>query len=333
MRYELLGLSLAFTAVLLLWVLFAWASRSVWIVSRKRASRWSPRERARWLFALRVGPLLGAMGYVMGVLLPAYVAHEPHVTEEPFSVSLLISAVLCLIAFCVACYRAIVAWRLTQDLLAVWQQGAERISDASLEIPVWRIQHPLPLIGVVGVLHPQLFVAAHLFAKLSPEELTAVLRHEQWHLTARDNFRRVLFDFCRHSFLPGERELEQEWHESVEMAADEYAARQNPQIALDLASALVKIPRLFPTDASVLPNAIPNTISTVLIKGSGLARRVQRLMWVGSELQTPSQKRMPSLLGSSVIGVFLLSLLLAGFHPNALRAVHHGIEIIVSALP
>ncbi len=203
------------------------------------------------------------------------------------------------------------------------------MSDSTLAIPVWRIQHPLPLIGVVGVVRPQLFVAAHLFEKLSPEELTAVLRHEQWHLTARDNFRRVVFDFCRHGFLPGERELEREWHESVEMAADEYAARHNPQIALDLASALVKIARLFPTGASV---AIPNTISTVLIDDSGLGRRVQRLMRVGNESLTRNQCT-ASLLSRSALGAFLLSLLLAGLHPDALRTVHHGIEMIVSALP
>ena len=331
MRYELLGLSLALTALLVLWVLFTLAGRLVWRAGRKRLAQWSPRARAGWLFVLQVGPLLGAAGVVFGLVLPAYIAYEPHVTDEPYSFSFLVPSLLCLAILFLAARRSLLTWRLTRRLLQDWQRGAVCVRQTPEAIPVWQIEHPLPLIAVVGVLRPQMFVAAHLFERLSPDELAAVLRHEQWHLAARDNLRRVIFDFCQHGlgFLRGGRELEREWQENVEMAADEYAAH-NPQTALDLASALVKIARLFPPRVSI---TMPAMVSPVLLEDSSLARRVQRLLALGETSVPRPLQRLAAMWPASVAGLFLLTLMLMGIHSDILRAVHEGIELIVATLP
>lgn len=328
MRYTLLGLSLALTTLLALWVLLTSAGRLVWRLAQKTIAQLPPQTRAHVLFGLQVGPLLGALLGVLGVVLPAYLLHEPPGTNEPYSLSLLFPSLVCLLVLSFAAHRVWLAWRLTNRLSKSWQQGMDRIKQDGIAAPIWRIQHPLPLLAVVGVLRPQLFVAAHLFEALTTEELTAVLRHEQWHLTARDNFRRVLFDLCQHGlfFLRGGRELAQQWYESVEMSADEYAARHNPHVALDLASALVKIARLFPAGASV---TLPATVSTVLLDDSSLARRVQRLMQMSDEGEPFVQR---SVWPGVVTGCLLLFALIM-LQSDALWMVHQGIELLVSYLP
>lgn len=328
MRYELLGSSLLLAALLVLWALFTGFSRLVWRGLRGRIAHWTVAARARGLFVLLVGPWVGAVSCTLGILLPAYLVNEPEVTEEPLRWSLLLPALLGAAALLCALYRAVTAWRSTHRLVQGWKQDAASVNISGINTPIWSISHPLPLVAVVGLVRPQMFVASHLFTQLSAEELAAVLQHEQWHLTSYDNIQRVWVDFCR--LLPGGRALEQEWHESVEMTADEFAARQHPHSALDLASALVKIARLFPAGASI---TMPPTVSTVLLEDGSLARRVRCLMQLGGAPPLNASRRLEKSLPGAILGLFLLLIALTSLQPEALRAVHHGIEMIVTHLP
>ena len=328
MRYELLGSSLLFAGLMVLWALFTGFSRLIWRALRERLVHWTAAARARGLFVLLVGPWLGAVSCTLGILLPAYLVNEPEVTEEPLRWSLLLPALLGLTALLRAVYRAGAAWRSTHRLVEGWKQDATLVHIPGVNTPIWRIQHPLPLVAVVGLVRPQMFVAAHLFTQLSAEELAAVLQHERWHLTSYDNLQRVGVDFCR--LLPGGRALEQEWHESVEMTADEFAARSSPHSALDLASALVKIARLFPVGASI---TMPPTVSTVLLEDSSLARRVRCLMQLGGAPPLSTSRRLEKALPGAMLVLFLLLIVLTSLQPEALRAVHHGVEMIVTHLP
>jgi hypothetical protein len=64
----------------------------------------------------------------------------------------------------------------------------------------------------------------------------------------RDNLKRALMRACRDVLVivPCGRILDRDWSEVAEAAADEHAARAGATVALDLASALIKIARLIP---------------------------------------------------------------------------------------
>ena len=96
---------------------------------------------------------------------------------------------------------------------------------------------------MVGAIRPRLFIADHVLESLSEEELAAAIAHEYGHLAAHDNFKRSVMRVSRAALLliPCGRSLDRAWSEASESAADEYAAQQSSLVALNLASALVRI--------------------------------------------------------------------------------------------
>jgi beta-lactamase regulating signal transducer with metallopeptidase domain len=81
---------------------------------------------------------------------------------------------------------------------------------------------------------------------LTERELCCALRHEVVHVRRRDNLRKL---FLRMVAFPGMAQLESEWREAAEMAADD-AAVSNASEALDLAAAVIKLSRLAPLQIS-----------------------------------------------------------------------------------
>jgi Zn-dependent protease with chaperone function len=334
MKYELLAICLILSAWPMLATVFALAGLRLWRMVGSRLALEPPREQARMLFALRVWPPAAAAAFVVFILLPAYILHEPEQTTEPVSLVLLIATWICIAGGLYAIGHMVIAFRRTGKLVAEWQHLAEKVSVTDAGIPVWRLRHPLPVIAVVGVFRPQLFIADQLYRHLNQDELDVVLRHEQWHLDSWDNLRRMVFTFCRHFlfFLPGSGELEREWQESVELAADDYAAGGDKQKALDLASALVRIARLFKPGVDV---AMPAAFSFVMTHDGNLERRIQRLMKIadGDERQGLEKGRGLNLAFRLMMVFLPFTMLLTGLYPGALHTVHQGIELIVGILP
>ena len=212
----------------------------------------SARTRAQFLFALRISPAVLALLSVALFLVPSYVGYEPHGTSEIVSKKLAGLALFSAVGVTFALWRAFRSWFATRRLLQAWIEGAARIEITGINIPAFRIESSFPVIAVVGAFKPRLFIAESVLETLTQEELGAAIAHEGGHLYAHDNFKRSILRACRDVLMivPCGRSLDRAWAEAAESAADEYAAQQSAESALNLASALVKIARMRPVGAA-----------------------------------------------------------------------------------
>lgn len=130
---------------------------------------------------------------------PAYLAYEPRHTKENVSLKLALLAFASAIGIALAAARSVIAWRKTVRLTADWMAQGEPIQVAGVDIAIYRIDHPFPVIAIVGVLRPRLFLASQVLRLLTPAEIKASLAHENGHLTSRDNLKRGVLRACRDS--------------------------------------------------------------------------------------------------------------------------------------
>src|SRR6266566_1565632 len=246
--FELLGLSLLLAALLTFNSFASLVTGVLWTLFHGATRRWSAWSRARLIFLLRTFPALAAAVCVLVLFAPAYLAYEPRHTNENVSFKLALLAFASAVGIAVAAARSIIAWRMTARLTADWMAQGEPIEVDGVDIATYRIDHAFPVIAIVGVLRPRLFIASQVFSLLTPTEIKASLAHENGHLASRDNLKRGILRACRDSLLlvPCGLLLDREWAEAAEEAADEQAARAGHGVALDLASALVKIARIIP---------------------------------------------------------------------------------------
>ncbi|HZH29770.1 MAG TPA: M48 family metalloprotease, partial [Pyrinomonadaceae bacterium] len=176
----------------------------------------------------------------------------------------------------------------------------------------------------------------HLFDELTADELRAALWHEQGHLAARDNLKRTALRACRDVLMlvPAGRTLDNAWVEQSEAAADEHAARAGgAALALDLASALVKIARLIPADAS------PRMPAGAFLVGdrdeNGVAARVRRLVRLATSEAPPLRASNAALnyaLAGALAAALVVSATAAFSRPHFLAPLHGALEQVVSAL-
>jgi beta-lactamase regulating signal transducer with metallopeptidase domain len=232
----------------------------------------------------------------------------------------------------VAIVRGIGTWRATARLTAEWLRKAEPIQTPTVRVPAYQIEHPFPLIAVVGAFRPRLFIARQIFQSLTPAELTAALEHENGHLLAYDNLKRTVARACRDlSLIPVGRGLDRAWLDASEAAADEFAARRNREIGLDLASAIVKIARMIPDGAR------PTMPAVAFLAGDegaqGFRARVRRLVHLS---ESPPRKSVKAGVISQLplIVPAVLTLLLVGLTSESriLSAVHAVLEHAVYLL-
>src|SRR6185503_15661674 len=172
------------------------------------------------------------------------------------------------------------SWLATRSLLKDWLAASTRVDLEAITVPTFILQHSFPIIAVVGALRPRLFIASHVFESLSQEELVAALAHEYGHLAAGDNFKRSVMRISRAALLliPCGRSLDRAWSEASESAADEYAAQRSSLVALNLASALVRIAKMIPKGQQQI---MPASVSTFLAGNEDTPRvrvRVRRLV-------------------------------------------------------
>jgi len=286
------------------------------------------------IFLLRTFPIVLGIVCVSLLLIPAYLEHEPRQGYEPVSFKLAIIAGVSAIGLALALFRGLAAWRATSRLNSDWLLHAEPINLPQVKIPSYRIQHQFPVIAIVGVLRPRLFIAEQVLNSLRPEELIAAIEHEAGHMVANDNLRRGLMRACRDVLVmvPSGRLLDRAWLEASEAAADEYAARRGRQVALDLASALVTIARLIP--AGMKP-AMP--AGEFIISGqeevSGVKARVRRLMQLADQKGTRKDRALISRIPLWIpIVLTILAAALAANDPHVLASVHLLIEESVHLL-
>ncbi len=330
--FILLGISTVLAALLALNSLSALLMAALWRLAGGFTRWWSAATRARILFLMRIVPAALAVLLVALFLAPAYLAYEPRATTEGVSFKLALLAFVSLIGIGLAVFRGFAAWRATARLTADWLAHAEPVRIEGVNIPAYAIEHAFPVIAIVGVVEPRLFIARRVLGGLTPDEIAAAAAHESGHLSARDNLKRGLLRACRDALLiiPCGRSLDRAWAEAAEGAADEFAARASRAAALDLASALVKIARMIPVGSRPTMPAGAFLVDDV----SGIRARVRRLIQIASG-DYNSEVR-DSLVARLAIWAFAgsLFLLVVTTHgnPYVLPKVHSLIESVVSFL-
>jgi len=332
--FELLGLALLLATLLTFNSLASLVMAGLWRVAGRATSSWTAVSRARLLFSLRTLPALLAFLSVALLLIPSYIVYEPRHTTETVSLKLGLLAFLSATGMAVSIYRGLATNRATAKLTSDWLRQGKSVQIKGIEIEAYQIEHTFPLIAIIGFLRPKLFIASQVLELLTPEEISAAVAHENGHLAARDNLKRGLLQACRDALLiiPSGRLLDKAWSEASEEAADENAARQGNVVALDLASALVKLARKIPLGAR------PTMPAGVFLLGDeetkGIKSRVRRLIALAAIERRPVSRRDGStnLLVWVPASMLLATLLVMATSPVLLSRVHALIEHAVFAL-
>jgi Zn-dependent protease with chaperone function len=332
--YELLGVCLALASLLAVNTLGALAAVFMWRALSGAARGWDGATRADALFTLRVLPTGLAVCFALALVVPAYLAHEPRETDEVVGVKLFALALLSAAGVGLALRRLFGTWWATRRLRREWLRGAAPVRLRGINVPTYVLAHEFPLVAVLGVFRPRLFIAARVFDSLTPEEFEAVVSHERGHLLARDNLKRALVRACQDALplVPLGRSLVRGWQLASEEAADEYAASRGPSHTLALASALVKIARHAP--AATKPYA-PAAVFFAGEAEGDVERRVRRLLALAERGGARLESGRPRLLNSAALASYsglFAALAFALFSYDALRAVHFLIEHAVAAL-
>jgi beta-lactamase regulating signal transducer with metallopeptidase domain len=330
--YEMLGICLALAALLAVNAVASTLAALAWRALRGRASLMRANARARLLFTLRILPPALATAFVFALVVPSYVILEPPHTGEVVSLKLLLFATASAAGVLLALWRVAGTWRVTRKFEREWMSRAEPVSVEGMETPAYKIRHRFPVIAVVGVLHPRLFIASQIFEELTPEELRAALAHERGHVEARDNLKRALLRASEDALLvaPLGRALARTWRKDSEMAADEFAASESPGAALNLASAIVKISRMIPAGARP---TLPAGAHLLGEDEDGLSKRVRYLLKLASSgvLRRVRARRRPVLAWAfrlTLVAAFLLAIT----QTEVLAFTHTAIEQVVAYL-
>ena len=332
--YVLLGISLALATFFALNLLASALVSLLWRITEPVANRWSARARAECLFAFRIAAPLVSLLVVAILFVPAYVGYEPHRTSEVVSKKLAAFAIISVLGLGFALWRAVRSAIATRKLARQWLRAAVSIRLPCIDIPTFRISHRFPIIAVVGTLRPRLFIAEQVLASLTEEELAAAIAHESGHLAARDNIKRAVLRGCRDllTIVPSGRSLDRAWSESVECAADEHAARMSRDIALNLASALVRIARMVPVGVQI---ELPLATFLVGEETRGIKGRVRLLIEMASTGRSNggAQRLRMETTGPAIGLLALFALVVAvATAPHVLLTVHAVIEDVVSLL-
>jgi beta-lactamase regulating signal transducer with metallopeptidase domain len=219
-----------------------------------------------------------------------------------------------------AARRAFAAWSATSRTTRAWQRTGRRIDPLTLgvetAIPVYAIDELFPMVAVVGIVRPVLFVSTRVLTECSADEVRAIIAHESAHVETRDNLKRFVLRACPDFVGVGDR-LCRAWASAAEQAADLAAISARPGCALDLAQALIRVARL---TAPVAP-----ALASAFYPGGSIEVRVRRL--VNPPIETPA----PVVLHSWM--VVLAAVVLVACVASAAPAVHQAMEFAVRQLP
>jgi hypothetical protein len=283
----------------------------------RRSGRGAAASRAIGLAVFRLLPASTAIAMTLLVLIPGYYAHEQR--EELESAGLLIAfcasgGALILMCAGARAWRAVVE---TAKLRRAWLASARPLDLPHAGMRAFEIDLAFPLVGVLGVVRPRLFISTSVLRACTNDELAAIIEHERRHVLSADNVMRVLMDAAPDALaltgLP--RRLATEWHRAVEHRADDAVTRK-----FDLASALVRVARLA---NGAGPVSLP---ASALYRGEGVEDRVRRLV---SPAAKPASTRWSASLGLAA-GVLGAAVVAAALSDTASRLAHGLLEAVVS---
>ena len=326
MTYLWLGASLALAAFFATDVVASLVAMIVWRAARGDLDRVGARARAGGLFLLRVFPAAAASILVAGVFAPAFWRFEPRETGEMVGASLLAIAFVSAGLILGGLRRGWQASRATRRVVRGWSEGARPLVLPGVAIPAYAIRAEFPVVSLVGILRPRLFVSERVLQACTAEELAVMVRHECGHLASRDNLKRLVLRLCPNPLplVSPCGELERHWQEACEEAADDYAARASAPSALALANALVRVARMAPARRAA------TAMLTWLYSGDSIERRVKRLVASSPRGDSRATWLVTARALAAAPAVLTVAVLL---DPTLLHTVHHLIEVVVETLP
>ena len=210
-----------------------------WIAGLSRA-----RLTSADLLVLRLFPVVGALLVAVTIVLPAFLCWEPHRDREAAGPLLLVLAAFALLTLGHGIWRGWRACAAARSLLR--RCGATRHSAVENGHRVEVVKGE-PITAVIGVWRPRVITAECIISACTREEFRQVVAHEAAHLSARDNLKLLLLLACPDALAWTELGaiLSERWRSAAEFAADQRAAGDDPEKRLALASALIKVARLF----------------------------------------------------------------------------------------
>jgi Zn-dependent protease with chaperone function len=333
--YELLGITLVLALLLTINATATLAAAGLARACKRILWQCSARTRAEILFVMRIGPPVIAIVAIAAFMIPSYLKYEPYSTKETVSLKLGILAGISAVGVALAFWRGLRSWVATRSLLKQWLNASTPIHLDTITVPTFVLDHSFPIIAVVGAIRPRLFIARHVLDTLSEEELAAAIAHEYGHLAAQDNFKRSVMRISRAALLiiPCGRWLDRTWSEASESAADEYAAQRSAQVALDLASALVRIARMIPKGQR---QTLPAAVSGFLIgeDAPGVKVSVSRLVELAATdpRQLVSSAPLFRFIPWTVLTLVVVISVTIESRPQVLASVHQFVEHVVAFL-
>ena len=282
-----------------------------------------------WWLALRLFPATASTVLVAALFVPSYWMFEPRDYDEGFQAVIALMAIAGLALMAAAAVRAGAAWTRAERRARAWASRAQPIALPGTPLRGFAVDCDAPVMALVGIFRPRLFVSRSVLSLLNEEELAAAVAHEAGHRRAFDNLKRLAMCAAPDSFAGTRtaRNIEQQWTSAAEHAADHSAsagiegdARTSARCAL--ASAIVKVARLTPPSLLVA-----EPIST-LVDGSDIQSRVCALL-DGAAVEPHRRWRLVvAVAGASVA----LAAAMVAYSP-LLRGAHEATELLVHLLP
>jgi beta-lactamase regulating signal transducer with metallopeptidase domain len=183
----------------------------------------------------------------MTVVLPAFLSREPYRDREAGGPLLLILAAFALLTLGHGIWRGCRAWTAARSLLQTCGPAKRCVVENGCIVQV--VDIPKPIVGVIGGWRPRVVTTECVISACSREEFRQVVAHEAAHVSTRDNLKLLLLLACPDALawtVLGAA-LTERWRTEAEFAADQRATGGDPQKRLELASALIKVARLFDT--------------------------------------------------------------------------------------
>jgi Zn-dependent protease with chaperone function len=256
----------------------------------------APDRRARALLAILLLPAGLGLLVSLGLVVPAWLLHEPPGRDERAGPALVLLSALGTLLVAGRLGVALLELVRTARLVGRWRAEGRELR--GLPLAATRVGCDAPPASLHGLLRPRLLLASRLIEALQPDELEAVIEHERAHVRARENLKRFLLRAAPDPLvlLPAGRRLLAAFEEASEVAADRDACRRVPP--LSLARALLKTARLTGGPGGL--------VAAALHREGALALRVRELVRAHetAEVAAPSHRAMVAwLVAAAALGV------------------------------
>ena len=238
------------------------------------------------LLALRLFPVVGALVLVLTVALPAFLSYEPHQDREAAGPLLLTLASFALLTLGHGIWRGWRAWTAARSFLRACGPAKRWLNESGCVVQV--VDVAKPIIGVIGGWRPQVVTAECVISACTRDEFRQVVAHEAAHLSARDNLKLLLLLACPDAlaWTSLDAVLSERWRREAEFAADQRATGDDPQKRLALASALIRVARLFDSShrerqALTMPVALDDVegrVRQLLAPGHAASARISKAL-------------------------------------------------------